>query len=63
MRLGVVEGNNLRLALRYMMLALQNQAMPKMAAFAVEALLVCKEQLGAMPQYCQHLLQVSRFSV
>ena len=52
----MVEGTNLRLALRYMMLALQG--VPKMAAFAVEALLVCKEQLGAMPQYCQHLLQV-----
>jgi hypothetical protein len=59
----VVEGNNLRLALRYMMLALQNQGVPKMAAFAVEALLVCKEQLGAMPQYCQHLLQVCCLSL
>ena len=57
-RAGVVDGNNLRLALRYMMQALGATGGPKMAGFAVKALLVCREAVGVMPQYCQHLLQV-----
>ena len=54
----MVEGANLRGALRYMLQALQTQGLPKMTGFAVKALLVCKAQLASMPPYLQHLLQV-----
>ena len=58
-RSGVVEGANLRAALRLMLQALQAQGLPKMTGFAVKAMLVCKAKLAAMPPYLQHVLQVN----
>ena len=54
---GLVDGNNLRLALQLMLTAVKEQS-PKMLTFGVNALLVCQERLTSLPQICQAVLQV-----
>ncbi len=54
---GLVDGNNLRLALQLMLTAVKEQS-PKMLTFGVNALLVCQERLASLPQICQAVLQV-----
>lgn len=58
---GLVDGNNLRLALQLMLTAVKEQS-PKMLTFGVNALLVCQERLTSLPQICQAVLQVPNLS-
>ena len=55
---GLVDGNNLRLALQLMLTAIKEQS-PKMVTFGTNALLACQERLATLPQICQAVLQVS----